>query len=308
MTRPSSRSFSPEFLKWFKGASESVRKSDGTPKRFYRGQKAGSGELQSRFVMDSFTDIPAVASVYSSTKQGEVFREGSNVVAVFLAMKNPLVFEFSPSYFLVFYDLLTSLGYWSGKGITHEESVKILNFLAKRDAVSQMLFVQPGLKSFEGMPGFAYQLRDSSALEDDEIFVEWGLSFTQTPIQQFRDAWQNAEDDSEDDRRQLSLLFAADTYALVETPAFKRALEKLGYDGVIYEDPITVPAHILQAVAGTEDIDELPGVMEAEEDDDWKDLNVSRIIVTYRPLGREQVWFLTRASGDRPNPRRRLRP
>lgn len=291
---------SPEFRAWFADASEHVKNADGSPKVFYRGQTAGGGALQARLVMDSFTTSPEVASIYSS--QRGRFTDESNVFAAYLCLKNPLVIE---HHFLVFYDVLTLIGYWDGK-IPFDETVKILRHLSNRENAKALPSWHEPKKAITRnlmkLPAFSYQIKEADD-EDDEEGVVLGLSFDQLPLAQYLDIWDSAEFYGQDEQIRVSLAMAADTFAFVETPAFKRALEKLGYDGVIYLDPLAADS-AAREMFGKKTMD-LEGVEEADRDYDWEDLNTDSVIWTYRPLAREQVWPVTRVREPLPNPRRR---
>jgi hypothetical protein len=292
---------SPEFRAWFADASEHVKNADGSPKVFYRGQTAGGGALQARLVMDSFTTSPEVASIYSS-QQGR-FTDESNVFAAYLCLKNPLVIKY---HFLTFYDVLTLVGYWDGK-TPFDETVKILRHLSNRENAKALPSWHEPKKAITRnlmkLPAFSYQIKEAHEVDEDEPGVALGLSFDQLPLAQYLDIWDGAEFDDRDEQIRVSLAMAADTFAFVETPAFKRALETLGYDGAVYRDPF-VADEAAQAMFGKDTLD-LEGVKEAVRDYDWEDLNTDSVIWTYRPLAREQVWPVTRVREPLPNPRRR---
>lgn len=289
---------SPEFRRWFVGASDLVRNKDGTPKVFYRGQTGGSGSLQARLVLDSFTDSPGIASLYSTTA-GEI-GTGSNVMPVYLNMSNPLVI---PHVFLTFYDVLNLLGFWKD-GIDNEDVTKMLNYLVNRDkAASLASWEAPkGLKNFVGMPSFKVQLRDASDMDDydedaDEDYDIFDDIF-KSPLQNFRNALENAlEYPDEDEINKLTLRLAVDTFALVETPAFKRAVEKLGYDGIVHRDSLADTDRVKEFF-GVEDLTDVAGVEEGSEDYDWDEMATTHEHWTYRPLSRDQVWPLLQTKRD----------
>ena len=290
---------SPEFRRWFEGASSQVRNEDGSPKVFFRGQTAGAGELKARLTLDSFTDSSDVASIYSTS--GGVVQDGSNVIPVYIDVKNPLKI---PHVSISFYDMLTYLGYWDETGITHEETVKMLNYLAKRKRASEsgsMFGLPKSLKSFEGMPSFKYQVKNEEDTdnyadfklddEEDEQINFDELGGMEYQIDTFRKLWadelewQGAQSTY---AKRLSLLMNVDTFAMVETPAAKRALEKLGYDGVIHLDPFSAEDAAQEALG--KGMDDLVGVEEGEEDLDWEDMSAEHVHWTVRPLDRSQVW------------------
>lgn len=286
----------PDFRRWFEGASDKVRNPDGTPKVFFRGQTSGGGGLRSRLMMDSFTDSPDVASIYS-TSDG-VVQEGSNVLPVYIDVKNPLVIDEVST---TFYDLLSNLGYWDNTGLTFDDSVKMLNYLNNRQAAAAIPFwgdAPKKLKQFVGMPSFKTQLKneeDTEAqsardLEDYELinFDEMG-GFFESALKSFRSAWQDAEDDK-DMQERLSLLLSVDTFALIETPAAKRALKKLGYDGVLHMDPFSAEDAAQEALG--KGMDDLVGVEDGDSSFDWQEMETDYVHWTVRPLERSQVWPL----------------
>jgi hypothetical protein len=284
---------SPEFKRWFAGASDSVRNKDGSPKVFYRGQTGGSGSLQARLVLDSFTDSPGIASLYSTTA-GEI-DTGSNVTPVYLNMSNPLVI---PHVFLTFYDVLNLLGFWKD-GIDNEDVIKMLNYLVKREKAASLADWEApkGLKGFVGMPSFKTQLRDASDMDDyDEDAstnaLDEDYDTFKSPLQNFRSALENElEYPDEDEMNKITLRLAVDTFALVETPAFKRVVEKLGYDGVIHRDSLADTNNV-KKFFGVEDLTDVTGVEEGTDDIDWDEMSTTHEHWTYRPLSRDQVWPL----------------
>jgi len=295
----------PQFREWFAGASEEVRNADDTPKVFFRGQTSNAGALKSRLVMDSFTDSSEIASIYSS--KGGVYGEGASVVPVYIDVKNPLVIKYGS---ITLYDLLNLLGYWDGTGIGHDEVTKLLNYIIKRKRVADMggfLGIAPkvpkGYHTFVGMPSFNFQIKqeeDTDAYADNPIEIEDGGLFSQhTKLDTFRDLWDElspwkgdyvTDDDSVDFLRRLSLLLNVDTYALVETPAVKRALQKLGYDGVKHMDLFGAEGAAKKALG--KDLADVEGIQEGEEDYDWDEMNYAYGHWTLRPLDRSQVWPL----------------
>lgn len=283
----------PEFRGWFEGASDEVRNEDGSPKVFFRGQTTGSGKLKSRLAMDSFTDSSEIASIYS-TQQGS-YGTGANIVPVYIDVKNPLVI---PYVSFTFYDLLTSLGYWDRTGITHEEATKVLNFLINRKARKK--------KKFQNLPNFNIQVKNESETEsyaddpievydpDDVSFIFMGTEPSVLALSNVRDLWDEAavgypeSDEAIDFLRRLSLLVNIDVYALIETPAVKRALKKLGYDGVKHMDTFSADAAAKKALGKS--IEDVEGIEEGEEDYDWEDMSYAHGHWTIRPLDRSQVW------------------
>jgi len=251
---------SSAFRKWFAGACPEVKNEDGSPKIFYRGQRQGNS-LQARLVLDSFTTIPEVASMYT----GEV----GSVFPVYLSMKNPLVID---AHFLTFYDLMAYLDYWND-GITHEDSVKILNFLVSRLEKGSLYNFQYEVRRYEG--GF----------------------FEGSDLRELRKHWNYSEDEPREDQESIAENLAVDTFAFVETPAFKRTLEKLGYDGVIHLDP--VGQRSLEKSSGKK-ADDIEGIYDGYRDYEWPDMSADYVHWTYRPLSREQVWPALLYEEDRP--------
>jgi hypothetical protein len=278
----------PEFHRWFESASDAVRNEDGTPKVFFRGQtKTG---FNSRLVLDSFTDSPDIASVYSTS--GGVVQEGSNVIPVLIDVKNPLVIKHG---WLTFYDFLKLLDYepWGGKGITHEESLKVLNYLANRKKASESAIVPQKLKSFEGMPSFKYQVLEEGPDDEDSVDLSiYRESFFTDPLNLFRTVWNDYEDEDEDTQKSLAMQLAVDTYALVETPAAVRALVKLGYDGVWHRDQFAAKSATKTLL--NKELADLKGVEDGTDDDDfnYEEMSYEYGHMTLRPLRRSQVWPL----------------
>lgn len=296
----------PQFRSWFEGAAGEVRNEDGSPKVFYRGQTGvgNKSRLQSRLVMDSFTDSSEIATIYSS-KGGEM-QSGSNVLPVYIDMKNPLVIPYGS---LTLYDMLGMLGYWDGTGITHSEVTKIFNYLIKRklaSAAQGSMFgfstrLPKSLRNFAGMPSFNYQIKqeedtDDGAYEDDPIEIEGDIFGGRTDLHAFRDLWDESGWDDQDlmdeelidYQKRLSLLINIDVYAFIETPAVKRALKKLGYDGVKHID-LFAAKDAARAVLD-KDIKDVEGIEEGYEDYDWEDMSYDYGHWTLRPLDRSQVW------------------
>jgi len=185
--------------------------------------------------------------------------EVGSVFPVFISMKNPLVID---DHFLTFYALLSYLGYWDD-GITHEESVKILNFLVSRVEKASLYNFQYTVKKYRG--GF----------------------FDTDALREMRRHWVYSEEELREDQEEVAENLAVDTFAFVETPAFKRTLEKLGYDGVIHLDPVGQQS--LEKSAGKK-VSEIEGIHEGYQDYEWPDLGTDYVHWTYRPLSREQVW------------------
>ena len=288
---------SPEFRAWFAGASKHVRYPDGSPEVFYRGQRAGGGVLQSRLVMDSFTPSLETATMYASAQDGQ-FAEGSNIFAAYLCLKNPLVID---QHFVTFYELLSMIGYWDGK-TKFADTVRILTYLADRHDAREFSSAPKKKRRLKKLYGFTYQIREPDEEEDEDGSL--GLSY-RTSLAEYRDIWVGTENKDQDVQIRLARSLAVSTYAFVETPAFKRALKRLGYDGVIYLDPFGSDG--VSEFFGDVDILDLPGVETPERDDDWDYFDIEAATWTYRPLSRDQVWPVTRVREPLPNPRARRR-
>ena len=281
----------PEFRRWFEGASEEVRNSDGTPKIFFRGQTTGDGSLNARLVLDSFTDSPDVASIYSTS--GGNMRPGSNVTPVHIDVKNPLVI---PYVSISFYDFLGYLGYWDKTGITHEDSNRVLMYLSRRNRYADEMSAPKKYRSVAGLPAFKYQLKneedtDIAIDEEEDAFInfeEMG-SILEFGIDTFRKEWEESDRyGGPEYLKRLSLLLSVDTFALVETPAAKRVLTALGYDGVVHLDPFSAEQAAQKVLS--KGMDDLVGVEAGDEDYDWEEMNTDYQHWTVRPLDRSQVW------------------
>ena len=150
------------------------------------------------------------------------------------------------------------------------------------------------MKSFDGMPSFKSQLRDASDVEDyDEDEEDYDM--LKMPLENFKRLWQDAWDQEE--QMKVSLRLAVDTFALVETPAFKRALGKLGYDGVVHRDSLA-DTNRVKEFFGVEELTDVTGVEEGTADYDWDEMTTTHEHWTYRPLSRDQVWPLLQSKRD----------
>lgn len=267
---------------------------------YYRGQTK-NGKLLTRFVMSSFTDSHDIATIYASN-EGRDFSNDANVVTARLRITNPLdLSQYGP--ISTFYDLLTNIGYLEGK-VSFGETVKVLNHMANRKrakALGGVLGVAK-YRSMAELPSFEYQLKNEEDTEypldeDEEEYIEIPFSLTRLAIDIYRSMWQEAEYADKEYQTRLSLLLGADVFAFIETPATKRALEALGYDGVIYMDRFAssdAAERLLDKV-----LIELDNTCELDRDYDWEELSEydddpENVIghITVRPFRDDQVEVL----------------
>lgn len=261
---------STSFKSWFKDACADVRNADGSPKIFYRGQRSAIATLQARLVLDSYTESPEVASMYSHGK-GVVF-------PVYISIEQPLKID---EYIVTFYDALWYLGYWDGS-MSFDETVKILNYLINRSRWAGGYVVPANRRRFARMPTFKASLQWDTDLETLEA------------LSRFKEAWEDLEDEPEE-ASEISSDLAIDTFAVVETPAFLRTAESLGYDGVIHADPVSRNA--LEKSSG-KSIDDIENIYTPYSDPDWKSLHADYAHSTVRPFSRNQVWPALLYSAD----------
>lgn len=194
----------------------------------------------------SYTDSPDVASIYAGTpgstySSNARYNEGANVFPVYLKMHNPLVLN---GHQMRFGDVLRKLGLGTPNGITQDEVVKMLNHMINRKA-----------GRVKGHGDFEYKLKD----EDGEDIEEEGLDFSgRTPLHDIKDDIQDGFGLHSADT------LHADTFAYIDTPRFKQAAERMGYDGVIHDDVMAGAEY-----AGKELLDkplhELKGVHEVHD-------------------------------------------
>jgi len=297
---------SPTFHRWFEGAADYVRNEDGTPKVFYRGQTGGNGQLQSRRVLDSFTDSSEIASMYAANATTLEF-EGS-VLPVYIDVKNPLVLPYGN---MSLFDFIGRLGYWqdssifdeydSPQRITHEEVLKILNYLVNRKKAEHGLLRNPKIsKAFAGMSSYDYALYgsgedndyyDEDDEDDDEDSEYWkpGFSLSKLSIHQFRDDWEGEYNDEE--LKKMAMTLVVNTFALVETPMTKTVLKRLGYDGVVHMDHFTASS-AAEALLDKplEDVEGIEANDDYEMEEDLEEVDFEYGHWTLRPLDRSQVW------------------
>lgn len=180
----------------------------------YRGtQRLDPGGIRKSM---SFTDSKDVAIIWSAVP-ADVLRRSK---AKFVPSSTLHTIEVDTSNALDLGDNSSTLGNVLRllEGISHEEVLKILNYMHNR--------LTGRAKGGE----FSFHVLDedgNNPLEEEEVF---GFSFTQTLISWFRDEWDYSPSIEEADR------VVADTFIFADAPAVQRAALRLGYDWLTYRD------------------------------------------------------------------------
>jgi 8-oxo-dGTP pyrophosphatase MutT (NUDIX family)/RimJ/RimL family protein N-acetyltransferase len=211
---------------WFAGSR--LVDSKGKPIVLYRGtRRAGNphGALSTR----SYTDSSDIGSIYSGTpgpsyKGGSKFGEGANVFPVHMVLKNPLdLTKHGPQ--MSFGHYLRAMKYGKPNGMTHEEAVKVLNYLSKRHVKDMNMDGESSFKVNAGMDPW-----NKVPYEDQSGFMHMS-----TPLMQARDDFKDMETDTKSAFKHADNI-RADTFAFVDAPRTPVVGKRLGYDGIIHRD------------------------------------------------------------------------
>jgi len=260
----------PEFQSWFDGSHVT---EDGKPLVVYRGTQRP--QIDGRLVSPSFTDSKDVASIYSASPDSLRHEEGASVYPVYLSIKNPVKL---PWHNCSFGDILRALKYGEG-GIEHEEAVDILKHMANRKTAMDRPFGK--LESLAKLGDYRYKVLDEDGDEEEGDFGD--LLRGKHPIHTFKEDFDSWGMDVAD-------RLVADTYAFVDAPAFVRAAQKNGHDGVYHHD-ILQHEKAIKKLTGKdfEGENEEPHKMWTDFDELDEDLGEVPVHGTWRPFHSAQV-------------------
>lgn len=208
------------------------------PANVFRGTQTHAAD-RTRLGSTSWTPCLGAAIVWSalpgdpwsSRRSKATFIEGSTVSSAKILSKNVLDLP-GPS--CSFQDVLGALQYEKDNGITHDEAVKVLLYLARR-SVGKIR-----------QPPFNYAVFDEDLeerLSDSNVPMLSILHARSWMVEMYEDF----QDDPSVARRVL-----ADTYAFADAPVVRTAALRLGFDAIRYPDVFAGGPRALEELMGIE--------------------------------------------------------
>ena len=233
----------------------------------------------------SYTTSLDVALIWSArpgdiwARRGAQLLSTSTVRAVDLHFSRLLELGDDQYPYIEFQEVLQKLQFGQPNGLTHEEALRILQYLHNRVIG----------KARGGEFQYLYFDEDGNEpMDDDE--VPFSLRNPQTLI-----SWQVMSDfdDGYMTPHEAAKRLLADAFIFADSPAFQKVARRLGYDGVMYADAFSGCDNAAEAVLG-KDCHDVEGVwQETDLEDDYIWLHT-----TYRPLQKMKVPVLWEALSE----------